>query len=62
MQDARRYRVFYTMGYDVFIGLGIAYLLAIPLSYSLLTLTNALIFCIVCLFTAYTFAQYLEDE
>jgi hypothetical protein len=62
MEARKRYRIFYTMGYDVLIGLGIAFLLAIPLSPNLWTLTNNCASCIVCLYTAYKFAQYREDE
>ena len=60
MRERKRYRIVLKLGSEVFAGLG--YFLALSASQNLFILTNDLIFCIVCLVTAYKCEQYLDDD
>jgi hypothetical protein len=57
-----RSRIIARLGSSVFANLGTAYLIAVSLSQSPWTLTNSVVSCIVCLYTAYKFEEYLEYE
>ena len=57
-----RARAVLKLGVDVLVGLGTAYLIAISVSPNLLTLTNNIVLCILCLYTAYKFQLILENE
>ena len=63
MDEVRdRSRIVIRLAASVFTNLGTAYLVAISLSQSPWTLTNNVVSCIVCLYTAYKFEEYLDDE
>jgi hypothetical protein len=57
-----RARAVLKLGVDVLVSLGTAYLIAIAVSPNLLTLTNNIVLCILCLYTAYKFQLILENE
>jgi len=62
MENRRHVRAVLRLGANVFTGLGTAYFIAVSLSSNLLSLTNNMMACIVCLYTAYLFEEYLDDE
>jgi hypothetical protein len=62
MENRKRVRIVLKLGSEVFTGLGTAYLVAISVSTNLLSLTNNVVFCILCLYTAYRFEEQLGDE
>jgi hypothetical protein len=62
MKGSERYKIVLKLGAEVFTNLGTAYLVAISISPNLWTLTNNVVFCILCLYTAYKFQQFLENE
>jgi len=55
-------RIIARLASAVFINLGTAYVVAVSLSQNPWTLTNSVVSCIVCLYTAYKFEEYLEYE
>ena len=57
----KRARAVLKLGVDVLVGLGTAYLIAISVSPNLFTLTNNIVLCILCLYTAYKFELILDD-
>jgi hypothetical protein len=62
MQERERARIVFKLGAAVAVNLAAGHLLAVSISPTLLTLTNNVVFCILCLYTAYMFEQQLSDD
>jgi hypothetical protein len=62
MENRKQVRIALKLGSEVFTGLGTAYLIAISASINLLSLTNNVVFCILCLYTAYRFEEQLGER
>jgi uncharacterized membrane protein YfcA len=62
MQERERARIVFKLGAAFAVNLAAGYLLALSISPTLLALTNNVVFCILCLYTAYKFEQQLSDD
>ena len=62
MHDRRLYKAITRTGADFFNGLAVAYFIGVPLSPNAWTLTDNVVFCILCVFYAFVLTRLSDNE